>query len=470
MDTDPADPVTPDEPEEADATVDPAAMGTAPTASHRRRAAIRASAPARFVTAVFGRVVENLHNPLIVLLLILIASVVLRVLWLDLPRKGLIFDEAYYVQAARTLLGWTVPEGAHYAGSPPFLDPNTEHPPLGKLLMAASMAVFGDNGIGWRLPSVIAGLVSLVAVYGIVRSTSGGPWLGVLAVFLLAFDNLTMVHGRIGTLDMLVLAPILVSSWLALRRHWALAGLALAVGLLIKLTAIYALGAVILVFLFHVGPRWWRHRRIPLRELRGPLAFVVVAGVVSLAGLALLDARFTSFATPFDHIQRMVEYGSNLRAPVRSVGICPGADSRPWSWLFNECQIQYLRVDVTVRAGETVLSTVPRIDFRGALNPLLAGAIPLAMLFGAWYAWRARSRTAQWAMGWAAANYLPYIALALATRRIMYLYYFLPVVPAVAVALAILLLRAGLPRPVRWGFIVAYAIGFAAYFPFRQVP
>lgn len=464
MDADPADPMTPADPDQAD----PAAA--TPAGSGSRRSALLASAPVRLAAGTAERVADNLHSPLIVLLLILIASAVVRVIWLDLPGKGLIFDEAYYVQAARTLLGWPVPEGAHYAGKPPFLDPNTEHPPLGKLLMAASMVVFGDSGIGWRLPSVIAGLVSLVAVYGIVRSTNGGPWLGVLAVFLLAFDNLTLVHGRIGTLDMLVLAPILVASLLALRRHWVLAGVALAVGLLIKLTAIYALGAILLLFLFHVGPRWWRRRRIPLRDLRGPVVFLVVTGVLALAGLAILDARFTTFATPFDHIRRMVDYGSNLRAPVRSVGICPGADSRPWSWLFNECQIQYLRVDVTVRAGETVLSTVPRIDFRGALNPLLAGTIPLAMLFGAWYAWRARSRTAQWAMAWAAANYLPYIALALATRRIMYLYYFLPIVPAVAVALAILLLRAGLPRPVRWGFLVAYVIGFLAYFPFRQIP
>ena len=160
--------------------------------------------------------------------------------------------------------------------------------------MAASMLVFGDNGIGWRVPSVIAGLVSLVAVYGIVRSTNGGAWLGVLAVFFLAFDNLTLVHGRIGTLDMLVLAPILVASWLAVRRHWALAGLALAIGLLIKLTAIYALGAIILLFLLHVGPRWWRRRRIPLRDLRGPLVFLAVTGVVAIVGLALLDARFTT--------------------------------------------------------------------------------------------------------------------------------------------------------------------------------
>jgi len=113
---------------------------------------------------------------------------------------------------------------------------------------------------------------------------------------------------------------------------------------------------------------------------------------------------------------------------------------------------------------------VPKIDFRGALNPLLAGAIPIAGLFAGWYAWRTRSRLALWAVAWAAANYLPYLVLALFTSRIMYLYYALPLVPAMTIGIALLLVRAGLPRPLRWGFLIAYVVGFAAYFPFREIP
>ena len=145
------------------------------------------------------------------------------------------------------LLGWPVAEGAHYAGSPVGLDPNTEHPPLGKLLMALSMLLFGDNGICWRVPSLIAGMIGSSRP-GIARSGATAR-LSLLVVTLLALDNLTLVHGRIGTLDMMVLAAILVGSWLALRRHWALAGLAMAVGILVKLTAIYGVAAVLLLYL-----------------------------------------------------------------------------------------------------------------------------------------------------------------------------------------------------------------------------
>lgn len=410
---------------------------------------------------------DNLRDPARVTLLLLLAALVLRAIWLNLPARGLIFDEAFYVNAARVILG--LPATTHYADSPIGLDPNTEHPPLGKLLIAASMFVFGDNGLGWRVPSLIAAMVALVVLYKIVRTIDGSEWLAVLVLGLVSLDNLTFVHGRIGTLDMLVLAPMLTGAWLALQRRWLLAGVAMGIALLMKLTALYAIGAVVLYVLLTEGPDWWRRRRVPPRDLVGPLAFGLVAVAVAVGGLAVLDARYTTFASPLDHIARMVSYGSSLSVPA-SAGFCPEADSKPWQWLFNECQIQYMRVDVTVRAGDQVVGTIPRIDFRGALNPLLVGAIPLAGLFTAWYAWRTRSLIALWAIAWAAANYLPYLALALFTNRVMYLYYALPLVPAVAIGVALLLVRAGLPRPIRWGFLLAYMVGFAAYFPFRQIP
>ena len=166
----------------------------------------------------------------------------------------------------------------------------------------------------------------------------------------------------------------------------------------------------------------------------------------------------------------MVEYGASLKGPTSAGGVCTGISSAPWQWPFNECQINYLRVDVNVSAGENVISSVPSIDVRGALNPVLAGATLLASLFTIWLAWRTKNVLARWSVVWAAANYLPYVALAIVSARVTYIYYFLPVVPAVAIAVAILMLRGGLPRFVAWGYIVAYAIGFAAYFPFRQIP
>lgn len=446
----------------------PAHLGPSREAPVRARLdRLRRSAIGRRLAAGAGVIGSSLRDPGRVLALVLLLAFVLRVIWLNLPAGSLVFDEQYYVNAARVLLGW--PATNHYVGSPPGLDPMTEHPPLGKLLIAGSMLLFGDNGIGWRLPSVIAAMIALAAVYQIVRTTSRSKWLAVLVVALVSMDNLTLVHGRIGTLDMLVLAPILLAAWLALQRRWVLAGVAIGIALLIKLTAIYAVGAILLYVLLTDGRTWWRARRVPLLDLLAPVGFLLVTFSIAIGGLAVLDARYTKFRTPIDHIARMVTYGVNLRAPA-TAGFCPQIDSRPWDWIFNECQITYVRRTVTVRSGTTVVSTHATVDFRGAFNPLLAAAVPFAGLFCLWYAWRSRSRLAIWAVAWAAANYLPYVALAILTPRIEYIYYALPLVPAVAIMIAIFLTRLRLPAFVRWGYLAAYVVGFIAYFPFRQIP
>jgi dolichyl-phosphate-mannose--protein O-mannosyl transferase len=104
------------------------------------------------------------------------------------------------------------------------------------------------------------------------------------------------------------------------------------------------------------------------------------------------------------------------------------------------------------------------------MNPILIGSLPIAFLFTGWLAWKRRSRLATWSLIWAGANYLPYVVLALFSQRITYLYYFLPVIPALAVAAALLLRRSGLPRFVTLGYVVAFMAAFVAYFPFRQIP
>jgi len=424
----------------------------------------------RLPRILLGRLGQNLRDPGTLLALLLIAALVVRIVWLMIPQGALIFDESYYVNAARVLLGWPVPDGAPYAGSPVGLDPNTEHPPLGKLLMALSMAGFGDNGLGWRLPSVIAGMVALVAVYGIVRSSGESTRLALLVVGFVAFDNLMLVHSRIGTLDMLVLAPILVGAWMALRGRWAAAGAATGIGMLMKLTALYGFLALLIMLALGLWAAWRRQRRLGWADLRPSAAALTCFVAVTIGGLWLLDSQFSSFTNPIDHLRHMIQYGANLARGVVGPGSCPGNDSAPWQWLFNDCQMSYLRVDVTVKVGEEIVAINPTIDFRGAMNPILIGSLFVAFLFTGWFAWKRKSRLAVWSVVWAAANYLPYVALAVLSQRITYIYYFLPVIPALAVATALLLRRSGLPRFVTVGYVAVFLAGFAAYFPFRQIP
>ena len=282
------------------------------------------------VRRVRDRVEAWVNDPGLALPALLLLSFVLRAAWIDKPPGGVIFDETYYVNASRVILGLPVAEGAHYAGSPAGLDPNIEHPPLGKVLIAGSMAIFGDGPLGWRLPSIIAALIAIAAVYLIVRASGETAALAFGIAGFVAFDNLTFVHGRIGDPGHArprahprrrlagpqgALAPGRRPCWPRVpreaQRPLRAAGDRRAAGV--------------------ARPRAMAARP---RDSRWPtpeqaLSLVVGVAVVGLVGLWLLDLRFTTFTNPLDHVRHMVEYGAEPQGAGRPLRALRGRRERP---------------------------------------------------------------------------------------------------------------------------------------------
>jgi hypothetical protein len=66
--------------------------------------------------------------------------------------------------------------------------------------------------------------------------------------------------------------------------------------------------------------------------------------------------------------------------------------------------------------------------------------------------------------------YLPLVAGSLLVPRPSYLYYFLPVIPAIAIGVATIGASLRLPRAIKVGYLVAMSCAFIYYFPFRGWP
>jgi dolichyl-phosphate-mannose--protein O-mannosyl transferase len=399
----------------------------------------------------------------------------------------MIFDEKYYVNAARVLLRLSVPCPAGqcdpYRSMPLGIDPMPEHPPLGKLLIAAGMWVYGDNPFGWRFFPIVFGSLAILALYWLVRSAGGGPWLAVGTASLMAVDNLLMVHGRIATLDIFVATFMLAGVAFYLKDRPVLAGVTLGVGACVKLVAPQALLVLLLLELgrlavqrgWRVRPRWGAmlHRFLPLL-----ISVVVTAGAYAV-GLTLLDAVVKPFHNPSDicpgsgtsynnffvHTRYMVCYAGKLTSPDGPVGIA----SYPWQWLINQLPINYFTTSVTVSAGGKIISTRSPIAFIGEMNPaIILLALP-ALALSVDMAIRVKDDLSILAVAWFAGTYLPFVEISLVQHRTTYLYYMVVVMPAVYIAVARLMSGRWLPWSVRLGYAGILGYEFVALYPFRTL-
>jgi MFS family permease len=172
---------------------------------------------------------------------------------------------------------------------------NPEHPPLGKLVMAAGLAFVdprldgsyqgdqtlqgrhllyetGNNPfrvmLAARLPMILLTLLFGLVVLAFARDLAG-PWAGLVALALYAFSPDIIAQGSLATLDMPAAGMLLTAFWLLWRSrqrprsYLPLAGVALGAALATRMSALPAVPLVLLLSLlspFAIGKpgTWWK--------------------------------------------------------------------------------------------------------------------------------------------------------------------------------------------------------------------
>jgi dolichyl-phosphate-mannose-protein mannosyltransferase len=154
------------------------------------------------------------------------------------------FDEIYYVRTAEQYLKLQVPY-------------EWTHPPLGKLIIASGIAIFGYSPFGWRIMGVIAATLMIPLIY-ILGKKLFGTWIGGFAsAFLLAFDFMHFTMARMATVDtyvvffslasqlffLIYLKDVLKNGWKAPVQPLLLAFLFFALGFSTKWLVLYGFAA-----------------------------------------------------------------------------------------------------------------------------------------------------------------------------------------------------------------------------------
>lgn len=157
--------------------------------------------------AMLDRLKALQDRPWLVALLLAIAVQTLFLVHLDQP-SVIMFDEVHYLPAAQALLDLSGPR-------------NVEHPMLGKELIAAGMALLGDNPFGWRIASTLAGTATVLGVFAFLWLLAGTMRTALVGAVLTTLNQTVYVQARTGMLD-IFLGAFLV--WALVMLLWSMQG------------------------------------------------------------------------------------------------------------------------------------------------------------------------------------------------------------------------------------------------------
>jgi dolichyl-phosphate-mannose-protein mannosyltransferase len=414
---------------------------------------------------------------------LLLVSLVARLAWIAQPCHApcrtsddhlLVFDEDYYVNAARVIAGIRPPTGAPYANAPLGVDANSEHPQLAKLVIAGGIKLFGDGPVAWRLPSVLLGTVAMLGMFALVRAAGGGQWLGLGAAALMACDNLLLVHGRIGTLDIYAVAAMIWGAVLYLRRRPVWAGVVIGLGTSAKEVAPYVLFSLLILELL----RWWRTRDDAAARLGRLAAGVVASAATFLGALTVMGWIAPPYSPqtgklvpngPFGHVAHMLSYAAHQTSPHGPRGIA----SYPWAWLIDSKPITYLQIN-PAHPTAALSQDSPAVHFIGLISPpILLLAVP-ALLLAARAVVRRHIRyedeVGLVGLAWFLGTYVPFVAASLIESRTSYLYYMVVVMPGIYLVVAELIARIGPRRKLVLVWMAGVVAAAVVLYPFTPLP
>jgi dolichyl-phosphate-mannose--protein O-mannosyl transferase len=185
------------------------------------------------------------------------------------------FDEVYFARSAENFVNSTIPK-------------ERTHPPLGKLIQAAGVEIFGETPFGWRIMGVIFGTLIVPLMY-LLGKKLFGTWIGGFsAAFLMTFDFMHFTMARIGTTDTYVVFFSLVSQIFFLiyfmqivKNGW-------------KNTSVLPLFLAVVFFALGVSTKWFT-----LWSAAGMVALLVAVRFKDLTRLkGSLSDKYVAF---FDH-------------------------------------------------------------------------------------------------------------------------------------------------------------------------
>ncbi len=253
--------------------------------------------------------------------------------WYD----GTYFDEIYHPRTAYENLTHRYPY-------------ENTHPPLGKLIIAGGIALFGMNPFGWRFFGTLCGVLMVPLAYMMGKKMFKSSFFAFCAAFLFTFDFMHLSQTRLATIDSyttLFVMGMYYFMYLYLQKSFyqyrlretllplLLSGICFGLGAATKWQGIYAGTGLAFLFFASLVRRYLEYRKAcrtanPDKQMRhiiesfvpmtlktvlfATLFFVVVPGVIYfLSYIPAMMTPSTGLEFFFTNQPSMYEYHSGLQ-------------------------------------------------------------------------------------------------------------------------------------------------------------
>jgi len=368
---------------------------------------------------------------------------------------GFVFDESYYVKAARKML----------AGEPA----NDEHPPLSKALIMLGMTLFGDKPLGWRIFPILASSISIVLIYGITLLLCGKKSSSFIAAMLFATDTMAFNIGQIAMLDAPSMMFVLAGTILLLRKRHDLGSMFFGLASLCKLNSVLPVAGIII---FLALARFTKHEKKSnyLRENAHLVGRVFFIGFVSvMIGLWVYDAGYGVFDNnPIQHLSFMYSYHTSHSYQSSEDVVLP----LDWINPLNPFSpAEYHVTTVREMSSSGILREYHPIAYYGSYSPLWWSiwlVVPMSLIeIVRNISKNEEQGTGLFTFSWVAVNFLPYVLFAHVMKRWVYPFYFYASLPGLYIGLSHYANGSRLRKTLLSLLILAQLFWFFLWFPVK---
>jgi dolichyl-phosphate-mannose-protein mannosyltransferase len=412
------------------------------------------------------------------------AAAALRLVRLDDP-KVLVFDETYYAKDAC----WYVTSSANLCGID--MESTLVHPPLAKWLIAIGIRLFGYDSFGWRIMAALAGTITVWLLYLLARRLLNSTVGASLAAGLLAIDLLHFVESRIAMLDIFVplfgIAAVLFLVYdrdmLRMRepaeelsgvlaRPWRIAaGLCAGAALASKWSGgFFLIILIVLSVAWEIAARRERAEARPflstLRRESGPMALWLIVVPLLVYTFTYIGRLPGPDGLCLDReggwVKRYVEQQQCMFDFHKDLESSHSYQSPAWSWLALKRPVSYY------------FETDPNGDYKEVFatgSPFVwwTSVLALVVVAIAWFRRRRWDRPEGVILAGFLLTYGPWLAAGLLSNRsAVFLFYLLPTVPFMCLALGYVASRLGRSWEAKAAialFSVAALFFFVFYYP-----